>query len=389
MSSSILSPLDIIKPSEFLSQYSEWVYFTLILVFFISIAGVTLRHYFDKPYVKSLIISVGLMLTVGVFMIKDRIAIIFESWGALGTVLLIIMAAIVPYGLCTGFGMQAGKAFHVTYILFYILSWIKFPQLFHGLAEHNLGLVNLALLIFCVFCVFKLFDFKRSAGTIKRDLIYRNPNRHQIEDEISFEDKEKRLVKGQGRKKTAIEMHSIEDIVSELAGIQRIIDKSGDNLSFEDRTKMARLLGEMKKKENIFRNQANTLQKVFQQMKVLEVKQLQKLKQRIANASGKEKQILKNELAREYEKIRIEQVAGALQSRLDQYLSSFNQHIGFAIQKINEQGRPFAAKPHLYNARIILNDILKMLKDMKSMESKLVSLIITEKHLLKKERKFA
>jgi len=56
MPSSLFLPLDRFKPSEILSQYSEWVYFTFILVFFVSVAGITLRKHFDKPYVKPLII---------------------------------------------------------------------------------------------------------------------------------------------------------------------------------------------------------------------------------------------------------------------------------------------------------------------------------------------
>jgi hypothetical protein len=67
MPSSLLFHLNQIKPTEFLTQYSEWIYFTLILVFFISVAGITLRKHFDKPYVKPLIISVGLLLTIGIF----------------------------------------------------------------------------------------------------------------------------------------------------------------------------------------------------------------------------------------------------------------------------------------------------------------------------------
>jgi len=52
MPSSLFSPFDAIQPSQILSQYSEWIYFTLILVFFISISGIALRKHFDKPYVK-------------------------------------------------------------------------------------------------------------------------------------------------------------------------------------------------------------------------------------------------------------------------------------------------------------------------------------------------
>ena len=122
MLSSLLFPLDQIKPSQVLSQYSEWIYFTLVLVFFISVSGITLRKHFDKPYVKPLIISVGLMLTFSVFKYRGRLTTIFEGWGILGTILLVIIAATIPYGLARGFGLPGGKAFYLTYILFYILS---------------------------------------------------------------------------------------------------------------------------------------------------------------------------------------------------------------------------------------------------------------------------
>ncbi len=93
MPSSLFFPLDTLRPSDILVQYSEWVYFTL-------------RKHFDKPYVKPLIISVGLMLTVGVFRFKEHVGRVFDGWGILGTILLVAMAATIPYGLCRGFGLS-------------------------------------------------------------------------------------------------------------------------------------------------------------------------------------------------------------------------------------------------------------------------------------------
>ncbi|MBC8183968.1 hypothetical protein H8E88_22975 [candidate division KSB1 bacterium] len=96
MPSSILFPLDYIQPSDLLNDYAEWIYFALVLVFFISISGITLRRHFDKPYVKPLIISTGLIMTVGVFMMKERLTIIFQGWGIIGSILLVFMAASIP-----------------------------------------------------------------------------------------------------------------------------------------------------------------------------------------------------------------------------------------------------------------------------------------------------
>ena len=107
MPSYALFPIDLVKPSEILSQYSEWIYFTLILVFFIAIAGITLRRHFDTPYLKPLIISVGLILTTGVFYFKEMLTSIIRGWGIMGAVLLVIVGATIPYGLSRGFGLSA------------------------------------------------------------------------------------------------------------------------------------------------------------------------------------------------------------------------------------------------------------------------------------------
>jgi len=68
-------------------------------------------------------------------------------------------AATIPYGLCRGFGVGASRSFFLTYILIYILSWVKFPDLYHALSDHNLGLVNLRLLILFFIAIFKVVRF--------------------------------------------------------------------------------------------------------------------------------------------------------------------------------------------------------------------------------------
>ena len=171
MPSSLLFPLDQLKPTQFLSEYSEWIYFTLVLVFFISVAGITLRRHFEMPYIKPLIISVGLMLTVGVFMFKNQLVMIFEGWGILGLVLLVLLVATIPFGLCRGYGMPAKKALYVTYILIYIVAWFKFPVFFFSLAEHNLGLVNLGLLILFFISVFKMLPLDKTKRNLAKDIV--------------------------------------------------------------------------------------------------------------------------------------------------------------------------------------------------------------------------
>jgi len=75
-----------------------------------------------------------------VFRFKEQVVEVFEGWGILGTILLVVMVATVPYGLCRGFGLSNPRAFFLTYILIYILSWVKFPGFYEALAESNFGL---------------------------------------------------------------------------------------------------------------------------------------------------------------------------------------------------------------------------------------------------------
>ena len=240
-----------IKPSEILTRYTEWIYFTILLVFFISIAGITLRRHFTKPYIRPLIISVGLMLTVGVFMMRGRIVNIFEGWGMLGTILLAFMAATVPYGLCRGFGMAAGKAFSLTYVLFYILSWVKFPEVYYNLGERNLGLVNLALLILFFVSLYKVLKFPKPRGLTVRSIT--NPLKAKVDHEIDVEDREKKTVFKEAGKYTDLEFHTVDDIASELGEIQKTVEKNRSSLPREARETIVRTLKTISNKEALFK----------------------------------------------------------------------------------------------------------------------------------------
>ncbi len=386
MPSSLLFPLDRIQPSQILSQYSEWIYFTLVLVFFISISGITLRKHFDKPYVKPLIISVGLMLTIGVFMFRDQVKVIFEGWGVLGTMLLAFVAATIPYGLCRGFGMSKAKAFYLTYILFYLLSWIKFPQLYYSLADQNLGIVNLVLLIVFFIAIFKMIRSHKSLADTAIGLKKSSAYSPEIDHEIEVQDKEKKILKRQVKKSTVIELLTIDDIAEALAEIQYTVETHKNNLPKEERQKIAALLQSMSKKEDVFKKNVSDLQKIFQSIDLLDEKQLQKAKERMAKASGSEKKILQAEIIREEEKLRVEISALDLQNKLGEYLDYFNKLLRQALGHIKAGAYPYDAMPYFAKARVILKDISEIVKKANILEKRLIKLTKVEKKLLKKEK---
>jgi hypothetical protein len=387
MPSSILFPLDILNPSRLLARYSEWIYFGLLMVFFISIAGITLKRYFDKPYIKPLVVTVGLMMTVGVFKMRERIANVFEGWGLLGTVVLFLIAITIPFGLLRGFGLSVRKAFYSSYILFYILSWVKFPEIYYSLADHNLGLVNLALLILCVVSVYRVLKFGRSLKTMAKDLSRSNPFRPEIEQETADEILEKQLVNHQGRKATSVELNTLEDIEKALNHIEKIVRSGQNRLSSSERQKIIHILREIAKSENVLRGAAREILGTFQKAEKVDTGHLHALKGRLSGVRGKEADMIKKEIAREEEKSAIEKAIIDFQSKLDQHLFAFNRPVAAAEKLLESTEEPQHALSYLAKARQVLKNINVLLREMKSLEKRFISLENEEIRLLRREQK--
>lgn len=377
-------PLDQIRPSEFLHQYQEWIYFTLILVFFIAIAGLTLKRHFDRPYVKPLIISVGLMLTVGMFSFKHMLPRVFEAMGMVGSIALVVVAAMIPYGLSRGFGMRAGKAFYLTYILVYIIGWIQFPELYYMLGDHNLGLINLLLLIVFIVAIFKVAIPIRGFSLKTNDIAKTPIENPEVDREIGVQKNEANLMKKNAEPFTRIEIRTLADLQQSLKEIQNIVQSRKNNLGREERGQLAELVQNILKKESLFKSSVARLKKLYTQMKAWDQQQLKAQKQRLQKLRGKEKKVLQSEIETEEKKLELEKQIFALESALDPKIALFNQNLGQAVNQIRST-YPYDAKPHLDQAAAVLTSILGLLRKVKRIEEQLESMIKTEKKQLQSE----
>lgn len=385
----MLSPLDNIRPSDLLVQYTEWIYFTLVLIFFISIAGLALRKQFEKPYVKPLIITVGLMMTVGVFMMRDKLAMIFEGWGILGTLLLVFVTATVPYGLCRGFGMPAGRAFYLVYVLFYILSWVKFPEGYYYLGNHNMGLVNLGLLILFIYAIYKLLPTWKSKTDLASGFNAESPLKKEINQEIDTQEVELKVVEQQERYFAKAELKTIIDIEESLAKMTQVIEANKANLGTQDRKTIARNLTDISKKEDLFLKPLRNLKALMQRLTLLDNKQIKEMKARLARTKGTERESLGRGIMLEEEKIRVDTGIMALEQRLEQSLASFNDLVRQSIQALSSTAYPADAIPGLSRARLVLKDIADIMGEMKRFEDKLLDLTKSEKKILRDEKTLA
>ncbi len=386
-----LFPFDLSTPSQILSKYSEWLYFTLCLVFFISIAGVTLRKHFDRPYVKPLIVSVGLILTVAVFMAKDRIALIIGGWGLLGTTLLALMAAFIPFGLARGFGLPTGRAFFLTYIPFYILSLAKFPQLHQWLASNNLGLISLGLLVLFIVAVWQLVSFRRQGFKSPDNWVRNNsPHRPAIDKEVRLAAGEERVLKHEGIRLTKHDLRTIEDMENALSEVQTVLSRHANNLDRDDRERIAKLLRNVAAGERLFKQDLDRLHKAFQKVWILDHQTITEIKERMKQAKGKHRRLLKAEFDREQEKLNIEDATNDLQSKLDHNLKTFDYVLTEAIDHFRTSPYPASdAKPQITQARQALQQIKTILSVLRDFEQRLLHLAKSEATLLEAERKAA
>ena len=386
MAASMFFPLDQIKPSQVLSQYSEWIYFTLILVFFISVSGMTLKRHFSKPYVKPVIVSVGLMLTFGVFRFKHVLAAIFEGWGIVGSIILVFVVAIIPYGLCRGFGLSGSKAFYLTYILFYIISWIQFPQIYFILGDRNMGLVNLGLLILFIVALFKVIKFPKSSSLASPDLSGTGALSSEIDREIDLDEEEKGVIKKQTKKLTKFEIRTADEMAESLAEIQKIVETHRNDLSREDRESIGRILTEILGKEDIFKKVVQNIRNIFKRIGSADVNQIEEQKSRLPKVEGEERQILKAELGVEEKKLKIEKEVVRFEEVLDQNLVTFMKFVKLSAEHIENSSYPYDAKAYIAKARGVLKQISGILKEIKSFEDELLAFTKLETKLLNKEK---
>ncbi len=295
----------------------------------------------------------------------------------------------IPYGLSRGFGLSGSKSFYLTYILFYILSWVQFPEIYYFFGDNNLGIVNLGLLILFFVAIFKVVKFGSPSVSLDTKSKSKGAFEPEIDKEIDVQGDEQKLIKKNAEKMTQIELRTIDDIAESLAEIQRIIDSHRNNLSTEERKRITRILKEISKREEIFKKSVQKLQKTFKRIESVDVTQLKEKKERIAKVEGKERKVLKAEIAADEEKLIIEKKILEFEERLDQHMNSFNKYVSRAVEHIRGSPYPYDAKPYLEKARAIIKDISEMLKDIKVLEEKLIKLIKAEKGLLKKEKEVA
>ena len=154
----ILDPFNHIQPGPFISRYSDWIIFTLLLFFFWAVVGIALKKKFEESkHLRILVTAVALMLAVGTYysIYQGWLHLSLQGLGLFGAILLFIVIFFVIFGLMRGYGMHLSNALPLGFALFYISIWAVSPNILHNLAA-IFPPANGILLILFIFSLVKI-----------------------------------------------------------------------------------------------------------------------------------------------------------------------------------------------------------------------------------------
>lgn len=396
MASAIFFPLDLISPGQLISEYSEWIYFALIMVFFMAVAGIALRRHFQHPYVKPLIVAIGLLMAVMVFQKRQYLSLILESWGTIGSLLLFGIAAVIPFGLAKGLGLPAGRAGWLSYVLLYLLAWAHLPEFFQGLANRGLGIINLVLLVLFVVAIWRGFRIRlakpkwMAGAKLTSPDAWEQRDREDTEElnhELKVDQAEARALKKEALPMTMKELKSCEDVEEVLKAIQKTISSAKGPLSHSEKEKIVALLRKTAGIRQFIQAIASRLKSIFQRINVLGEKQVGEMRDRYENAKGKKEKLIKEELTHENEKLVLRQTVGKLASRVTVSLKAFDDCLNRAVGIFRSGSDPMESLPVIDQARRAVKNIKTLTMAMSDVEKRMVWILKHERKLMERDQK--
>ncbi len=389
-------PFEAIDPGELLSQHSEWIYFGLVLVFFISVAGLALRRHFERPYAKPLIVAAGLILTITVFKNRTALSMVVHGWGVLGTLLLIAMVVMIPFGLARGLGLKSIRAFWISYAIAYAIAWANYAQFFESMAQRGLGLINTVLFVLFLVSLWKSlqFRFQRKARLDTENQPVNEVNSRSFGNEKGEYDfnpnkSEDRVISKKLLPAVRNEFQSIEQLAESLRIIEEIVRGHGQALTSDDRRQIAEQLQNALGQERLFMQSLVMVKQYIGKMQILDAREFNRLKVRAQNAQGPKRKILLMELDRNKGKMHLDEAIKKADSHLAQSMTAFDHYLKSVIQGLQVNANPTMIQADIQRANRVLKGMQADVSHIKAIEKRLMRVVHEEQDLIRVEERAA
>jgi hypothetical protein len=383
----ILDPFTHIKPGQFISKYSDWILFTLLLVFFISVVGIALHKRFqNNRYLKPLIISVGLMLTFGTYfsIYRGWIHLSLEGLGLFGAFLLFVVIFFIIFGLIRGYGVKVSNALSAGFALFYISLWAIIPNILDNI-NRIFPLLNFILIILFIASIIKVissfFHHTRQSPLVAANALQETKfstadeveNETEISKEIKDEKKEQKLLKRKTIKLTKTDIKTVKDIESCLEKMIKLIKEEGNSVDQNEIDQLIYYLRQIAKKEAVLKQGLILIQKHVRSYKRLHQKNIPELEKRLSQTKDKKKQkLIQEEIIYQKRMLQALDYLEKYEEKINSFTQSFNRIVYTAMQRVRSK-YPNDALSYLERARHSVVHMKHIYEKQKDLEKYLIT----------------
>lgn len=382
-----------IEPLELLrGSYGEWITLILLCGLFIAVAGAVLpQRLTERRSGKAVTIFVGLIMGIGLYSSRKLFNFNFESFGFLAIFIIVLLMIMATYGLAK-LGMSKDVAAPLTYCITFMTFFIMSPSLFDTFAESLPILNGIFFLAFFYLLGKLLWKMVRHGSTetalkAAHGISFRPPDSAELEREIDFEERERKIVKHSTIKLTKQELKSIDNIRYYLKQIKDVIENAGSQLNDQLKNNIVKTLGNISQTKQDFLGGLDRLNKHILKYKTSDSDKMHKLRERFHQAKDHKKKLeIQKEWLFEKKKMDIYEFMQKEADNIKGFIQSFDTMIGRAVQELKAGGFSNAIKAIEYCLKYI-EQSYGALKELKRHEFYILKVSKREEKMQKQEKK--
>jgi len=375
----LLAPFRNISPGQFISRYSDWILFTLLIFFFWSVITIALKKRFgESKAFRVLATSTALMLSVGTYYMiyKGKLHLSLEGLGMFGAMLILIIIFFILFGLQRNFGMKVSMSLPLGFVLFYISLFALTPNVMTNI-QNIFPLAKFIMAILFAISLFRLITafFRHSKPNLLKigksmEKTHIPPkDEPEINHEIKDDKKEEKLLKGKTIKLTKMEIRTVDDMENSLEQLIRLIRANDKNISKDETYKISQILRQISQKENILLGSMPILKRQAEIYKTKHRKDLVELDKRLRAAINNPQQqnMIRQEIHFQKQMIATIDFIETYENRIIEFAQNLNKTISKAIEKLKTI-HPHECLEYLEYAKKELSAMKHIFKKQKDLE---------------------
>ncbi len=384
----LFSPLQNLDMANFYGLNHSWIDFFIFLCLFVSVARLTIGRRFQGREGRVLSVAIGLVLALSLSLMEIKMGFSISSFGPIAAAIIVFLMGLVIFYLIRSVGAGFGAAGALSFIITYFLIRATVPNFFLWIEENQwTALVHLGLVIALMISFWKVIASFFSRGKMKslgRSLESSHDPNLELEPRVRMERNEKSLIKRRLERITKKGIREGKEIIEDLYEIIKIIDEYGD--TDHARHLIAEKINHISPRENLILKQLTYLKDLSQRIESFDFKSFNELKGRWDKVPEKERNIVKEEILLEKNKIISEEKIRELETELLKYDKDFRDDLNTGVACLRSN-QPDQAREWISKAIKAEEEAMNIFKVMKGVEDRLLKLTRMEFKTLKKEAK--